>query len=249
MRANVRAFCELAVEHFQLDAPVYEFGSYQVAGQEDRANLRSLFPGKSYVGCDMRAGPGVDRVEDLAGLKLPDGCAATVLCFDTLEHTFDVHQACREMFRVLRPGGMLLLSAPFHFRIHAYPDDYWRITPSALLRLLDPYGAALVGYQGAAKTPHTVMALAVKRPIQEGFAQQALGVVDAFQHWLGKFSSCGLVSWLRRQTEMIRRSQRERGRLRAWHEAGFVIHCSHEAANAREPSLAATQTRFTAQGV
>lgn len=237
MRENVRAFCRLALEHFPLDGPVYEFGAYQVAGQQERANLRGLFPGRAYVGCDMRPGPGVDRVEDLAGLGLDDGCAATVLCFDTLEHTFDVHQACREMFRVLRPGGVFVVSVPFHFHIHAYPDDYWRITPSALLQLLDPYGAVLLGYQGGSKTPHTVMALAVKRPVDATFAQQALGMVEAFHRWLEEDASSGVVRRVRRRAAMLWRSKGERRKLRAWHEADFVIHRSSDAGRVagREP--------------
>ena len=51
---------------FDLPAPVLEIGSYQVEGQEHIADLRSLFPGKEYVGTDFRAGPGVDRVENVA---------------------------------------------------------------------------------------------------------------------------------------------------------------------------------------
>ena len=55
---------------------MYEFGSFQVEGQEGYANLRGMFPGKVYVGCDMRPGPGVDRVEDVSAINEPDGSAS-----------------------------------------------------------------------------------------------------------------------------------------------------------------------------
>ena len=49
-----RAFAET----FDLPGPILEIGSYQVPGQEEIADLRTLFPGKEFVGVDVRAGPG-----------------------------------------------------------------------------------------------------------------------------------------------------------------------------------------------
>ena len=77
MRDHNKAFCVLPRD-VRLPGPVFEFGSFQVEGQLDYADLRSLFPGKAYVGCDMRPGPGVDRVEDVSAINLPDGAAGTV---------------------------------------------------------------------------------------------------------------------------------------------------------------------------
>ncbi len=60
MRNHDKAFCRLVAENLDCPAPVFEFGSYQVEGQEGYANLREVFVGKTYVGCDMRPGPGVE---------------------------------------------------------------------------------------------------------------------------------------------------------------------------------------------
>ena len=65
MRENVKSFVALCADALDLREPIYEFGSYQVAGQEGLADLRPLFRGRRYVGCDMRPGPGVDEVMDL----------------------------------------------------------------------------------------------------------------------------------------------------------------------------------------
>ena len=56
------------VETFELPEPILEIGSYQVAGQEPIANLRTLFPDKKYLGVDMRPGPGVDCVANVEQL-------------------------------------------------------------------------------------------------------------------------------------------------------------------------------------
>ncbi|MGE0610191.1 MAG: methyltransferase domain-containing protein, partial [Pirellulales bacterium] len=184
MRDNVRAFVEIAATAWELAGPVYEFGAYCVEGQADIANLRRLFPGSLYVGCDMRPGPGVDRVEDLAQLSLPDGCARTIICVDTLEHVFEARRAVDEMIRVLAPGGTLLVAAPMNFRVHDYPSDYWRLTPSCLSRLLAPLDAAVIGWQGVESHPHTVFGAACKGPVRGGFSRGAGRFMDGFQAWL-----------------------------------------------------------------
>jgi len=69
MRDHNKAFCRLVAETFDGPGPVFEVGSYQVEGQEGYANLRHLFPGQDSVGCDMRPGPGRDRVEDVTALR------------------------------------------------------------------------------------------------------------------------------------------------------------------------------------
>ena len=68
MRDHNKAFCSLVAQTLECPGPVFEFGSYQVVGQEGYANLRGLFPGKSYVGCDMRLGPGVEDEKEIREL-------------------------------------------------------------------------------------------------------------------------------------------------------------------------------------
>lgn len=69
-----------------------------------------------------------------AGDTLPfeDGAFETVLSNQVLEHVPDPARLCREMARVLAPGGRLLLTVPFSYRLHALPHDYHRFTPAAL---------------------------------------------------------------------------------------------------------------------
>jgi len=53
------------------------------------------------------------RIEDLTALGFSDRCFDAVGSFDVLEHVPDYRRALRECARVLRPGGRLVLSAPF----------------------------------------------------------------------------------------------------------------------------------------
>jgi 2-polyprenyl-3-methyl-5-hydroxy-6-metoxy-1,4-benzoquinol methylase len=51
-----------------------------------------------------------------------------VLCFSMLEHCDKPWLVARNMERILRKDGLLLLSVPFQWRVHAYPNDYFRYT-------------------------------------------------------------------------------------------------------------------------
>jgi SAM-dependent methyltransferase len=224
MRPNVRAFVEIASEAFALDGPVYEFGSYLVEGQAGRGDLRKLFPGRKFVGCDLREGPGVDRVCDLGRLDLPAECAQTVLCVDTLEHVFEARRAVEEMIRILAPGGLLLVSAPMDFRIHDYPSDYWRITPACLARLLAPLDATLIGSQGLENYPHTVLGIGCKTPVSSRFARGANRFLEGFQAWLNQ--QAARKTWrerLKLWTIGRLRSKGERRRIAHEHEARFTL--------------------------
>ena len=225
MRDNVRSFVQAAAETFALTGPVFEFGSYLVEGQNGRGDLRELFPGMDYVGCDQRQGPGVDRIEDLADVNLPDESAGTIVCVDTLEHVFEVSRAVKEMIRLLKPGGVLLLAAPMDFRIHDYPDDYWRLTPSCVARLLSPLAATLVGSQGLESYPHTVLGIGCKAPAAESFPKNA----DRFQQTFNdrQANVAASARGTKRLKHLLRfffASKGERRRRREFYRTQFSLH-------------------------
>lgn len=162
MRKSIKDYARIVAETLPATEPIYEFGALQVEGQEGFADLRPLFPGKTYVGCDMRPGRGVDRILDLHGLDLPSDSVGTILCFDTLEHVEYPHRAVEEMFRVLRPGGFLAITSVMDFHIHDHPHDYWRFTPDAFRSLLRPFTQTQVDWAGREIFPHTVVGIGVK---------------------------------------------------------------------------------------
>ena len=129
-------------ETFDLPEPILEIGSYQVPGQEAIADLRTLFPGKEYIGVDARAGPGVDCIADVEALPYDDSSVGSVIAMSTFEHVPRFWRGFDEIFRVLRPHGVLLVSCPFYFYIHNHPCDYWRFTPEQF----EQYQALLRAY-------------------------------------------------------------------------------------------------------
>lgn len=94
----------------------------------------TLFPRR--VALDLRPGPGVQIVGDAQALGFADARFDVVLCTEVLEHLPEPQKAIDEIFRVLKPGGELLLTTRFLFPIHDAPHDYFRYTKYGLRYLL-----------------------------------------------------------------------------------------------------------------
>lgn len=74
-----------------------------------------------------------------SGDMLPFAAAEfdTVLCTQVLEHTPKPWALVAEMARVLKPGGTLILTAPFSFRVHSEPYDFYRFTRYGMASLAE----------------------------------------------------------------------------------------------------------------
>jgi SAM-dependent methyltransferase len=80
------------------------------------------------------------------GRRLPfeDRSFDTILNVQVLEHTPQPAALVAEMARVMTEDGVLILSAPFQFRLHEEPHDYFRYSPHGLRALCDQAGLEVV---------------------------------------------------------------------------------------------------------
>ena len=78
---------------------------------------------------------GVDVIGDIHALPLADACADAVVCTGTLEHVQNPRVAVTELYRILKPQGLVHIDVPFIQGYHPDPTDYWRFTLDGL-RLL-----------------------------------------------------------------------------------------------------------------
>lgn len=74
----------------------------------------------------------IDIVSDITDIPMPDESFDAVLCSEVLEHIPEPTHALDEFARLLRPGGMLILTAPFSSNVHFAPyyfcsgfSKYW----------------------------------------------------------------------------------------------------------------------------
>jgi len=79
------------------------------------------------------------------GERLPfeEGSFDTVVSIQVLEHTPQPRHLIAEMARVLKKDGTLILAAPFSFRLHEEPHDYFRYSPHGLTAMCNDAGLVI----------------------------------------------------------------------------------------------------------
>jgi len=173
------------------------------------------FPNK--VGLDIRPGPSVDVVGDAHNLPLEDESFDRVLCTEVLEHLHTPQKAIDEMYRVLKPGGELILTTRFIAPIHDSPGDYFRFTKYGLKHLLRAW--EVVSIQEETTTVetfgHLLQRIAYQSDLRGGMLTKALLLLVAH--------ATAPLSWL------IKREYGRRNKLGVYPEsaimtAGYYVH-------------------------
>ena len=107
-----------------------------------------LFGAAWCIGLDRSLdGARPDILADASRLPLAGGWADLVFCSQVLEHVPDPAALLAECTRVLRPGGELVLSAPFWWPLHEEPHDYLRFTRHGLAALVQASGLQLLAIE------------------------------------------------------------------------------------------------------
>ena len=103
-----------------------------------------------------RGGHGTKHTDIFADLNKPlpltTESADCVLLTSVLEHIHEPELLLKEIQRILRKGGYLILSVPFLYHLHEEPFDYYRYTPHGLRHLAKKTGLGIISlthYGGA----------------------------------------------------------------------------------------------------
>lgn len=150
-RTYLHAFASKAAAPLAPNALVLDAGA-------GHAPYRHVFAHVRYESADFRQ---VDKeygdmtyVCDLASIPVPANHYDLVLLTQVLEHLPEPRDVLREIYRVLKPGAQLWLSAPLFFPEHEVPYDFYRYTQFGFKHLLTSVGFAvehtewLEGYYG-----------------------------------------------------------------------------------------------------
>ena len=108
-----------------------------VGGRE--SPYKSKVPYLGFVTLDIDASAKPDIVANAEAIPLLDSVFDTVLCIETLEHVRNPWKVMGEINRVLKPGGVCILSTPFIHPYHPAPQDYYRFSSEALADLFKDF--------------------------------------------------------------------------------------------------------------
>jgi SAM-dependent methyltransferase len=149
----------------------------------------------------------IDYVCDAAAIPVEDRTFDAILCTEMLEHVPDPLAVVRELSRILKPGGRLLLTAPLGSGIHQEPHHYYGgYTPYWYYHFLSKLDFERIDVRangGSLKffSQESLRFLSLSRPFKSiGFISSLLwlpiwlillpllgGVIPLAAHWLDRF--------------------------------------------------------------
>lgn len=134
----LRRQIEYALAEFGTPAPqqgrVLDIGC---GSQPFRKHLEAI--GYKYIGLDIQQNleGSVDITcsiddESIAPELGQYGPFDLILCTEVMEHVADWRAAFRNLARLTRPGGRIVITCPHFYMLHEEPYDFWRPTPHIL---------------------------------------------------------------------------------------------------------------------
>ena len=105
------------------------------------------------VATDVYASPNTCLLADAHCLPFKNEVFDGVWITAVLEHVLEPHVVVEQIYRVLKPGGLIYAETPFMQQVHEGPHDFTRFTRSGhrwLFRKFDQIDAGILGGPGSA---------------------------------------------------------------------------------------------------
>jgi SAM-dependent methyltransferase len=96
---------------------------------------------EKWIFADIEASHNPDMVLDVADMKeVKDESIDVISAMELFEHVEKIDKGLQECHRVLKKGGLMMMSIPFLYRVHADPYDFQRWTEDKWLNELKALG-------------------------------------------------------------------------------------------------------------
>lgn len=130
----------------QLSGKLLDFGC-------GRKPYEHLFTVNEYIGVDVdqtghdHKNSKVDIYYDGKMLPFEANSFDSIFCSEVLEHLMNADDVLADLYRVLKPGGKMLLTAPFCWNEHEMPFDYARYSSEGIRHLLQKHGFTITAQE------------------------------------------------------------------------------------------------------
>lgn len=109
---------------------------------------KELIPRTKYLTLDINKKSQPDIYSDLHKIKWQSNYFDTVIATEVLEHLYEPQKAIDKIHRILKPGGVCILSTRFIYPYHPYPQDYYRFTWDSLKYLFRRFNTIDIYHHG-----------------------------------------------------------------------------------------------------
>ena len=109
---------------------------------------KKYIPHTKYMTLDIDKDSNPDICCDLHKVKWKSNYFDTVIATNVVEHLHTPQKALDEIYRILKPGGVCILSVPFIYPYHPGPKDYYRFSRDALNHLLKKFKEVEIRHHG-----------------------------------------------------------------------------------------------------
>lgn len=107
---------------------------------------KHIFEVAEYIGTDIEVSGHshkneyIDVYYDGNTLPFAENTFDSILCSEVFEHLFNLEVMLDELYRVLKPGGFMLITVPFVWDEHEIPYDFGRYSSFGLTYLVEKHG-------------------------------------------------------------------------------------------------------------
>jgi SAM-dependent methyltransferase len=152
MRDPVHHYVKEMISKYKFEEPILDCG----AGWEPNL-YHPLFPDMKYIKQDI--------ICDVCNMTpIEDNSIGLVLLLESLEHIEQPQKALKEIFRILKPGGLLILTTVMAMGIHRCPKDFWRFCPDGIESLMAQFKILDYTLEGEPSFPLGIWVTGQKMP-------------------------------------------------------------------------------------
>ncbi len=133
---------EIKNNSYHINGKVLDFG----CGSKP---YKSFFNSTEYIGIDIdipqnKENENIDFIYDGISIPFPDEYFDSIFSSEVFEHIFDLDVIMKELNRVLKKTGKILVTVPFIWDEHAYPSDFGRYTSYGIKHVFEKSGFSVI---------------------------------------------------------------------------------------------------------